>query len=69
MNNILLTIYFFFQQFIPKDIVRATDRVDDVKIETTDISNKFKFFETYQPKEERKAFRMTPPRETDKVCK
>ncbi|XP_077288363.1 uncharacterized protein LOC143912818 [Arctopsyche grandis] len=52
--------------FIPKDVVRAADRVDDVKIETSDISNKFKFFETYQPTAERKQFRMTPPRETNK---
>lgn len=38
--------------------------MDDVKIETADITNKFKFFETYKPIEvERKQFRITPPRE------
>lgn len=38
--------------------------MDDVRIETADISNKFKFFETYKPTEkEKKAFRITPPRD------
>ncbi|XP_044726594.1 uncharacterized protein YFR016C isoform X10 [Chrysoperla carnea] len=47
-----------------EDIVRSTDCVDDVQIQTADISNKFKFFESYQaPQTERKQFRITPPRE------
>jgi hypothetical protein len=33
-------------------------------VETADVSNKFKFFETYKaPEKERKQFRITPPRE------
>ncbi|CAK1546766.1 unnamed protein product [Leptosia nina] len=50
--------------FVPKDVVRAADKVEDVKIETSDISDRFKFFETYQPETQRKEFRMTPPRQT-----
>lgn len=38
--------------------------MDDVQIETADIVSKFKFFETYKPSEkEKKAFRITPPRD------
>ncbi|XP_045539721.1 uncharacterized protein LOC106716692 [Papilio machaon] len=54
--------------FVPKDVVRAADRVEDVKIETADISDRFRFFETYRPETERKEFRMTPPRHTQR-CK
>jgi hypothetical protein len=33
-------------------------------VETAEVSNKFKFFETYKaPEKERKKFRITPPRE------
>ncbi|CAH1643959.1 unnamed protein product [Spodoptera littoralis] len=53
--------------FIPKDVVRAADKMEDVKIETSDISDRFKFFETYKPKSERKEFRMTPPRQTQRA--
>jgi hypothetical protein len=53
---------------VASDIVRSDSKVEDVKIETADISNKFKFFETYKPSEkEKKKFRITPPR--DGVCK
>lgn len=38
--------------------------MDDVQIETADIVSKFKFFETFKPSEkEKKAFRITPPRD------
>lgn len=44
--------------------MKAADRAEDVRIETADISNKFKFFETYKPAAgEKKQFRITPPRE------
>lgn len=47
-----------------EDTVRATDHVDDVVVKTADISNKFKFFESYKEQEKpRKAFRITPPRD------
>lgn len=49
--------------FIPKDVVRAADKVEDVHIETADISDRFKFFETFKPETKRKQFRMTPPRQ------
>lgn len=45
-------------------MVRAADRPEDVRIETADISNKFKFFESYKPAAgEKKQFRITPPRD------
>lgn len=45
-------------------MIKAADRPEDVRIETADISNKFKFFETYKPAAgEKKQFRITPPRE------
>lgn len=45
-------------------MVKCDDKVDDIQIETADISNKFKFFETYKPNAgEKKQFRITPPRE------
>ncbi|CAB3258673.1 unnamed protein product [Arctia plantaginis] len=53
--------------FIPKDVVRAADKLEDVKIETSDISDRFKFFETYKPETKRKEFRMTPPRQTQRA--
>lgn len=38
--------------------------MDEVQIKTADISSKFKFFETYKPNEnEKKPFRITPPRD------
>ncbi|KAJ9579279.1 hypothetical protein L9F63_024614, partial [Diploptera punctata] len=47
-----------------EDVVRSSDMVEEVKVETAEISNKFKFFETYkEPEKERKKFRITPPRE------
>ncbi|KAM3959928.1 uncharacterized protein ACR2FA_006066 isoform 2-T2 [Aphomia sociella] len=52
--------------FVPKDVVRAGDKVEEVKIETADISDRFKFFETYKPETKRKEFRMTPPRQTQR---
>ena len=47
-----------------EDVVRSTDTTAEVQVETSDISNKFKFFETYkEPAKERKQFRITPPRD------
>lgn len=46
------------------DVVKYDEKIDEVKIKTADISNKFKFFETYKPEnKERKQFRITPPRD------
>ncbi|CAD0206282.1 unnamed protein product [Chrysodeixis includens] len=53
--------------FVPKDVVRAADKLEDVKIETSDISDRFKFFESYRPETTRKEFRMTPPRQTQRA--
>ncbi|GBP26684.1 hypothetical protein EVAR_23454_1 [Eumeta japonica] len=49
--------------FVPKDVVRAADKTEEIRVETRDISDRFKFFETYRPEHKRKEFRMTPPRE------
>uniref|UniRef100_A0A034VB88 Xin actin-binding repeat-containing protein 2 n=2 Tax=Bactrocera dorsalis TaxID=27457 RepID=A0A034VB88_BACDO len=47
-----------------EDIVKYDEKPEDIKIETSEISSKFKFFETYRPTEQkRKEFRITPPRE------
>lgn len=52
------------------DIVRSDQKVDEVQIETADIVSKFKFFETYKPKEqEKKSFRITPPRDYQGLTK
>ncbi|KAK7601195.1 hypothetical protein V9T40_008636 [Parthenolecanium corni] len=49
---------------VSNDVVRASDPVDEVTVETADISSRFKFFESYKaPEQKRKAFRITPPRE------
>lgn len=46
------------------DVVKYDEKLDEVKIKTADISNKFKFFETYKPSStEKKPFRITPPRD------
>jgi len=46
------------------EVVKASDAIEDVRVETADVSSKFKFFETYKaPETQRKAFRITPPRE------
>lgn len=45
-------------------MVKSSEKIDDFYIETADISNRFKFFETYKPEEsKKKEFRITPPRE------
>ncbi|KAK5638384.1 hypothetical protein RI129_012679 [Pyrocoelia pectoralis] len=47
-----------------EDTVRSFDRMDEISVRTSDIQDRFKFFETYkEPAQKRKEFRMTPPRE------
>ncbi|KAK9499706.1 hypothetical protein O3M35_002702 [Rhynocoris fuscipes] len=54
----------FYSRQASEDVVKSSDVVEDVTIETADVSSKFKFFETYKaPEKQRKAFRITPPRE------
>ncbi|KRT86716.1 hypothetical protein AMK59_1971, partial [Oryctes borbonicus] len=54
----------FMARQASEDTVRSSEQVDDVKVETSDIQQRFKFFETYkQPEQKRKVFRITPPRE------
>ncbi|XP_055697757.1 F-actin-monooxygenase MICAL3 isoform X2 [Phlebotomus papatasi] len=46
------------------EIVRSDSQVDNVQVETSQISSRFRFFETYRPQEpEKRQFRITPPRE------
>ncbi|XP_053976630.1 uncharacterized protein LOC128875241 isoform X18 [Hylaeus volcanicus] len=54
----------FMGRQVSEDVVRSSDTAEEVHVETSDISNKFKFFESYQePQKERKKFRITPPRD------
>lgn len=49
---------------VSEDVVRSTDQVEDVHVDTANITNRFKFFETYkEPEKEKKRFRITPPRD------
>ncbi|XP_065364177.1 F-actin-monooxygenase MICAL3 [Calliphora vicina] len=49
---------------LDNDVVKSGEALEDVKIETSEISEKFKFFEKYLPSEkEKRVFRITPPRE------
>lgn len=46
------------------DVVKYDTKPEDIKITTADISEKFKFFETYRTNDrEKRPFRITPPRE------
>ncbi|XP_059620003.1 LIM and SH3 domain protein Lasp [Phlebotomus argentipes] len=52
------------QLVTPPADVRSDSHQDSVKVETAEIGSRFRFFETYQPKEhQRREFRITPPRE------
>ena len=49
---------------VSDEVVRSTDTTAEVQVDVCDISNKFKFFETYrEPEKQRKQFRITPPRD------
>ena len=49
---------------VSDDVVRSCDQTEEIQVETSDISNKFRFFETYrEPEKTRKQFRITPPRD------
>lgn len=57
---------YYSQNSVDTEIVRANEpRKEEIVIDSTDLSEKFKFFENYQDqaKQERKRFAMTPPRE------
>ncbi|XP_020290731.1 uncharacterized protein LOC109858150 isoform X9 [Pseudomyrmex gracilis] len=54
----------FMGRQVSDDVVRSSDTTEEVHVETSEISNKFKFFETYkEPEKQRKQFRITPPRD------
>nr|CAD7459979.1 unnamed protein product [Timema tahoe] len=54
----------FLSRQASEDVVRASDTIEDVQVETDEVSTKFKFFETFKPQEkQKKQFRITPPRE------
>lgn len=49
---------------VSNDVIRSTDATAEIQVETSDITNKFKFFETYrEPEQLKKLFRITPPRD------
>uniref|UniRef100_A0A1A9WQC6 LIM zinc-binding domain-containing protein n=1 Tax=Glossina brevipalpis TaxID=37001 RepID=A0A1A9WQC6_9MUSC len=46
------------------DVVKCTEQPEEIVVQTSEISEKFKFFEKYHPVEHEKvAFRITPPRD------
>ncbi|KAH8403608.1 hypothetical protein KR222_009340, partial [Zaprionus bogoriensis] len=46
------------------DVVKYDTKPEDIQITTAEITQKFKFFETYRPNDgEKRPFRITPPRE------
>ncbi|TDG39195.1 hypothetical protein AWZ03_014382 [Drosophila navojoa] len=46
------------------DVVKCDTKAEDIKVTTAELSQKFKFFETYRPNDgEKRQFRITPPRE------
>ncbi|XP_072759536.1 uncharacterized protein [Anoplolepis gracilipes] len=54
----------FMGRQVSDDVVRSSDATEEIHVETSEISNKFKFFETYkEPEKQRKQFRITPPRD------
>ncbi|XP_050449516.1 microtubule-associated protein futsch isoform X4 [Cataglyphis hispanica] len=54
----------FMGRQVSDDVVRSSDATEEVHVETSEISNKFKFFESYkEPEKQRKQFRITPPRD------
>ncbi|XP_045466990.1 uncharacterized protein LOC123675614 isoform X18 [Harmonia axyridis] len=54
----------YIQKSASQDTVKCTEQIDDVTVQTADIQQRFKFFETYrEPEKQRKQFRITPPRE------
>ena len=64
MLHLLFLNQVFTNRQVSSEVVKASDKVEDVQVETADISSKFKFFETYkEPEKQKRAFRITPPRE------
>ncbi|KAH8342764.1 hypothetical protein KR084_012362, partial [Drosophila pseudotakahashii] len=46
------------------DVIKCDSKAEEVKLATEELSERFKFFETYAPTEnKKKKFRITPPRE------
>ncbi|XP_023165580.2 F-actin-monooxygenase MICAL3 isoform X2 [Drosophila hydei] len=46
------------------DVIKCDTKAEDIKVATAELSQKFKFFETYRPKDgDKRQFRITPPRE------
>ncbi|KAK2727064.1 hypothetical protein QYM36_007799, partial [Artemia franciscana] len=62
----------FLQSQISNEVVRSSDVIEDVTVETHDIASRFKFFETFKQREqeekkEHKRFKITPPRELQPI--
>ncbi|KAK9892403.1 hypothetical protein WA026_019853 [Henosepilachna vigintioctopunctata] len=54
----------YIQKSSSQDTVKCSEYIDEVTVQTADIQQRFKFFETYrEPEKQRKTFRITPPRE------
>lgn len=51
-----------------EDTVKSSEQIEEVEVRTADIQEKFKFFELYkEPEQERRQFRITPPRDPSQV--
>ena len=47
-----------------QEVVKSSSRSKDIHVETSALSSRFKFFETYkEPEVKKKQFRFSPPRE------
>lgn len=54
----------FMGRQVSDDVVRSSDTAEEIHVETSEITNKFKFFESYkEPEKQRRQFRITPPRD------
>ncbi|XP_044251250.1 uncharacterized protein PF3D7_1120000 isoform X3 [Drosophila takahashii] len=52
------------QESTDVDVIKCDSKAEEVKLTTEELSERFKFFETYAPTEnKKKKFRITPPRE------
>lgn len=58
----------YLEKTSKEDTVKSTELIEDVEVKTADITERFKFFESYrEPEKQKKQFRITPPRDPSQV--
>ncbi|KAH1011991.1 hypothetical protein HUJ04_001247 [Dendroctonus ponderosae] len=58
----------YLERTSKEDVVKSTEQIEEIEVRTADIQEKFKFFETYkEPEQQKKQFRITPPRDASQV--